>query len=77
MTNLDLTGLVVIRDAVELSGYSPDYLRRLAREGTVTAQRIGAIWLFDRADLLRHTSAMAELGKMKHAPKETRGGGES
>jgi len=70
MTNLDLTGLVVIRDAVELSGYSPDYLRRLAREGTLPAQRVGRTWLFDRAALVEYKAAMDALGTAKHGRKE-------
>ena len=70
MTNLDLTGLVVIRDAVTLSGYSPDYLRRLAREGTLPAQKVGKTWLFDRAALVEYKAAMDALGTAKHGRKE-------
>ena len=76
MTKIDLDGLLAIREASEASGYSQDYLRRLAREGTVRAQRIADRWLFDRDDLLRHKTEMDALGKMKHAPKATRGGGD-
>lgn len=72
MTTIDLTGLLTISEAIEASGYTSDYLRRLAREGRVKAQKIGASWLFDRADLLRHKTAMDALGTQKHAPKATR-----
>ena len=74
MINLDLTGLVVIREAIALSGFSPDYLRRLAREGTLPAQKVGRTWLFDRDALDEYKQRMIELGTAKHAPKETRGG---
>ena len=77
MTTIDLAGLITIREAIKESGYTADYLRRMAREGTVKTQQIAGRWLFDRDDLLGHRAEMDALGKMKHAPKATREGGES
>ena len=39
------------KEAGELSGYTADYLARLARAGSVRSERIGRAWLIDRASL--------------------------
>ena len=72
MTGLDLTGLAAINEAQTLTGFSADYLRRLAREKTVPAQKVGASWMFDRAGLVEYKAAMTELGNQKHRRKTTR-----
>ena len=72
MTTIDLDGLVTISEAGELSGYTHDYLRRLARQGDITAQQIAGRWLFDRDALLEYRRKMADLGKRKHGRKATR-----
>ena len=74
MQNVDLSGFVTIGEAVALTSYHDDYLRKLAREGTLAALKVGTNWLLDRADLVAYKSKMDALGKMKHAPKATRGG---
>jgi excisionase family DNA binding protein len=43
---------VSVTEAADLLGCTPEYVRRLARTGTVTARRIGArTWAIDRAAL--------------------------
>ncbi len=46
-----LKKLIGTHAASELFGYTPDYLARLAREGKVSAERIGRNWVIDRASL--------------------------
>ena len=43
--------LLSLKDASELSPYSPDYLNLLARKGKLRARKIGRDWLITRADL--------------------------
>ena len=69
---VDLVGLVEIAEAVEVSGYTADYLRRLARDGIVDAQKVAGGWLFNREDLLGYKRTMDALGPRKHGRKETR-----
>ncbi|MCX6786462.1 MAG: hypothetical protein NTU85_01405, partial [Candidatus Kaiserbacteria bacterium] len=45
--------LITTKDAGELSGYSSDYLARLARSGKIEGKRIGHSWLIDK-DSLAH-----------------------
>ncbi|HVM59062.1 MAG TPA: helix-turn-helix domain-containing protein, partial [Candidatus Paceibacterota bacterium] len=43
--------LITTKEASEISGYAPDYLSRLARDGKISARRIGRSWLIDSASL--------------------------
>ena len=72
MNVINLDGLVTISEAIALVGYSPDYLRRMAREGTVKTQQIAGRWLFDRDDLLRYKGEMNALGRLKHRHRDDR-----
>lgn len=51
-SNLD--GLITSDAAQEITGYSADHLRRLARAGTVRAILVGRSWLFDPESLRQH-----------------------
>ena len=43
--------LITTKDAGELSGYTSDYLARLARSGKIVGTRIGHSWLIDKESL--------------------------
>jgi excisionase family DNA binding protein len=45
---------ITTRKAVELSGYNIQYLRRLIRKNTITAQRFGNVWQVNRESLLEY-----------------------
>jgi excisionase family DNA binding protein len=47
-------GWITTAEAGELTGYSIEYLRRLARKGKVKAHKVGRSWLFDKEDLEEH-----------------------
>ena len=63
-------GWIVTEEAQELTGYTPDYLRRLAREEKVEAEKVGGnFWLFSKDSLLAWKEEMEALGTAKHSPK--------
>ncbi|MDE1919713.1 MAG: helix-turn-helix domain-containing protein, partial [Patescibacteria group bacterium] len=45
--------LITTKDAGEISGYTSDYLARLARSGKIAGKRIGHSWLIDKESLAR------------------------
>jgi len=45
--------LITTKDAGELSGYTSDYLARLARSGKIIGKRVGRNWLVDKESLAR------------------------
>src|SRR3989344_5694794 len=53
MNALSSKKLISTKEASELSGYSPDYLARLARSGEVGGTRVGRTWLVERKSLAR------------------------
>ena len=61
----DLSEYVSVKDAAELAGYAPEYVRQMARRGKVKAEKIGPAWLILRTDLLRHVEEMESLGTAK------------
>jgi excisionase family DNA binding protein len=48
--------LLSLKDASELSPYSPDYLNLLARKGKIRARKIGRDWLITKTDLADYLS---------------------
>ncbi len=57
--------LLSLKEAAELSPYSPDYLNLLARKGKLKARKIGRDWLVARGDLLDYL-------KKQHLDSESR-----
>jgi hypothetical protein len=55
--------------AVELSGYHPEHLRRLMREGKVQGRKFGIVWQVDRASLLSYLAKATESEDARWGPK--------
>ena len=55
-------------EGAELTGFSVDYVRRLARAGRIEARKVGRDWLIERASLLAFKAQMDRLGAQKHSP---------
>lgn len=61
-------GWITSNEAVQLTDYSAAYLRRLASQGRITAEKIGRDWLFCRESLLTYHKQMQSLGNQRHNP---------
>ena len=42
---------LTIKDAAEFSGYHENYIRRIARAGTIEARKFGPVWQVNRHGL--------------------------
>jgi excisionase family DNA binding protein len=60
-------GWVTTDKGAELTGYTAEYVRILAREGRIEARKMGRDWWVNREDLLAYKDRMDELGTKKHA----------
>lgn len=58
-----------IKQAAELSGYHPTYLRDLIRAGSLPARRFGPLWQVNRQDLLAYVEAARKSGDGRRGPK--------
>ena len=59
---------ITTAEAARLSGYTADYVRKLAAAGRVQAKRWGRDWQISRAAVLAHAKAAGQQGK-KRGPK--------
>jgi hypothetical protein len=64
-----LEGWLTVNRAVEISGYHPVHLRRLAKSGEVEAVKIGRDWLLNQKSLLSYVRKSEKLGA-KRGPKK-------
>jgi excisionase family DNA binding protein len=58
-----------VNEAAELSGYHPEHIRRLIREGKIKAQKFASVWQVDRYSLQIYMRKVENLGE-KRGPKD-------
>jgi hypothetical protein len=51
---------LTIHEAVKFSGYSDQYIRRLARDGRIRGLKIAHIWIIELASLNRYLASIQE-----------------
>ena len=56
-------------EAVDLTGYNLEYLRRLARTGKVKAKLLGRVWQIDRDSLLSYLDSSQHSDDKRFGPK--------
>ena len=61
---------ITTREATELSGYHPDHLRRLIREGSIAAHKFGIVWQVSRQSLLDYLKEARDSTDKRRGPKE-------
>ena len=64
---------ITTTEATELSGYHPDHLRELIRDGKIYAEKKGNAWWVDRKSLLEYVRAANKSGDKRRGPSRTRG----
>ena len=63
---------VLIKVAVEKTGYSAPHITLLLRKGLVNGKKIGGVWLVDLASLKDYATTMLELGTQKFDPTKNK-----
>ncbi len=61
-------GWISTQEAAEVTECSVTYMRRLASQGRITAQKVGRDWLIQRASVLAFCERMQALGNQRHNP---------
>ncbi|MCA9943734.1 MAG: helix-turn-helix domain-containing protein [Anaerolineales bacterium] len=59
---------ITTHEAAQISGYHPDYVRKLLQSKKVNGQKFGPTWQVDKQDFQAYLSQMNEQGK-KRGPK--------
>jgi excisionase family DNA binding protein len=60
---------ITTQEAAELSGFHPEYVRRLARQGKIGAEKKGRDWWIDRDVLHAYLQTVEDLGSHKYDPR--------
>ncbi len=67
-----MSQLVLIKIAVQETGYSSPHISLLLRKGLVQGEKIGGIWLVDLESIKAYMAAMNELGNQKFDPTKNK-----
>jgi len=59
-----------VTEAVRLSGYHPDHLRELIREGKIKARKIITVWQVSRTSLLAYIAEAQKSPDKRRGPKK-------
>jgi len=60
---------LTINEAAEQTGYNPEYLRRLAREGEIDARKLGQQWLLSPESVAAYAERMRRDVDGRAGPK--------
>ena len=63
---------VTTLEAADLTGYHPEHLRELIREGKIVAEKKGAMWWVDRKSLLAYLKTAEKVTDKRHGPRSRR-----
>ena len=61
---------ITTKEAVALSGYHPDHLRRLIRSNEIVARKFGIVWQVSHQSLLDYLRSAQDSGDKRRGPKE-------
>ena len=54
--------MITVSEASELSGYTPQHIRLLIRQGLISARRAGGIWLVEVSSLRSYLDSNPKPG---------------
>jgi excisionase family DNA binding protein len=63
------TDWITTTEAAALTGYHPEYIRELIREGKIEAQKFGQVWQVSRASVLAYLRVAEHSVDGRHGPK--------
>lgn len=59
---------LTVKEAAELTGYNPEQIRRLARDGKIERQKFGYVWMIGKTSLLEYIETEGRGPKNKPKP---------
>lgn len=54
---------LTVREAAEMSGYHPEHITRLIRQGKLTAKKFSIVWQVNRESLLEYIASQKKPAK--------------
>jgi excisionase family DNA binding protein len=59
---------LTVNEAAELSGYHPEHIRRLIRQGEIMAKKFSIVWMVSRNSLLEYTKSQEKISPQDQKP---------
>ncbi len=59
---------LTVNEAAKLSGYHPEHVRRLVRQGAITAKKFSIVWMVSRDSLLAYTKSQEKVSPKDQKP---------
>lgn len=56
---------LTVNEAAELSGYHPEHIRRLIRQGEISAKKFSIVWMVSRNSLLDYKKSQEKTSLPK------------
>ena len=63
---------LTVHDAAKLSGYNPDYIRELIRQGRIKAQKFSIVWMVSRDSFSEYLKKAQAMGEKRGRKPENR-----
>ena len=60
---------VSVSEAAEISGYHPEYIRRLIRDGEIEARKFSIVWQVKRESLMTYVESAKSQDDKRFTPK--------
>jgi excisionase family DNA binding protein len=60
---------ITVSDAAELSGYHPEHIRRLIRDGKIDARKFGPLWQVSYSSLRDYLALAERTDDRRRGPK--------
>jgi excisionase family DNA binding protein len=70
LSSQSIEDFITIEEAIQVSGYTGQYLRRMARNGRIRALKRGPFWLVELASLQAYLKAAQSTGDRRFGPRE-------
>jgi len=67
---------LTVTQAAELSGYHPERIRELLRQGNIEGKKFGPLWVVSRSSLKNYIIAAKKSGDKRQGPKSSKTGRE-
>ncbi len=63
---------LTVQEAAKLSGYNPDYLRELIRQGKIKAQKFSIVWMVSSDSFSEYLKKAQNMGGKRGRKPENR-----
>ena len=61
-----------VSEAAELSGYNPEHITRLIRQGRIDARKFSIVWMVNHESLMKYVKKAQSLGAKRGRKSERR-----